>query len=109
VLAELDSGITHFSKQLAKNFIAFCAERHNLGANECKLLRGSETINTANCNAGFFLVVKRSHSNLKELIQIGTEDGDKLESFKKWGRSFFSETQNSPIEFQPTKFSVDKM
>jgi hypothetical protein len=53
--------------------------------------------------------VKCPYSNLEELIKIGTEDGNEFQTLEKRDRGFIGESQDTSIELQPTKFSVDKM
>jgi hypothetical protein len=46
---------------------------------------------------------------LEKLIKVGTEDGNKLQTLEKRNGGFIGEGQDTSIELQPTKFSVDKM
>jgi hypothetical protein len=73
------------------------------------LIRSGEPIDASNSNTRFFLVVKCTYSNLEELIKVGTEDGNEFQTFEKRNGAFVSEGQDTSIELQPTKFSVDKM
>jgi hypothetical protein len=72
------------------------------------LIRSGQPIDASNSDASFFLVVKCTYPNLKKLIEVGTEDGNKLQPLEKWDGSLIGESQDTSIELQPTKFSVDK-
>jgi hypothetical protein len=52
--------------------------------------------------------VEGAHSDLEELVQVGGENGDELESLQKWHRWILGECQYPAIEIQPTKFAVDE-
>src|SRR5215475_3105080 len=42
-----------------------------------------------------------SHPDHKEFVKIGTEDGEKLHTLKKWHAGVFGFLKNTSIEFKP--------
>jgi len=57
----------------------------------------------------FHLLLDSSDPNLKELIQVRTEDRKELDPLNKWLRRILRFLEHPAIEFQPAQLAVDEV
>ncbi len=55
------------------------------------------------------LLLQARDTDLEELVQVGGEDGEKLEAFEQWGRRIAGLFKYSAVELQPAQLTVDVM
>ena len=68
---------------------------------------GAETVGSVGVAAVFQQLLEGSHADFKKLVEVGADDGEKLESLEKWLSGILRLLQNPLVEFQPTEFPVD--
>ena len=67
----------------------------------------SESIQGQFSQTGTDLLFESSNALHEELIQIGTDNGDELESFQKRCALVLGLMQHAPVEFQPGQFTIE--
>jgi hypothetical protein len=54
------------------------------------------------------MVLQMGHPNHKKFVKIGTEDGEKLYTLKKWDAGVFGFRQNTSIELKPREIAINQ-
>src|SRR5262249_18062377 len=60
------------------------------------------------CPVASDTALQTSHSNHKEFVKIGAEDGEKLHALKNWHAWVFGLLQNASVELKPREVKVNQ-
>ena len=87
--------------------IALGQQLLDLTADRNKLRRRAHTVGSGFGRSGFDLSNQSGHADHEELVEVGTQDGEELQTFQQRIRFILRFIQNPMLKSEQAEFSID--
>ncbi len=104
---QMEIMLFEFPEHLGNSFSLLAHHVLNLATDEEQLLSRSQTAGVPPPDAGRLLLLEPRHTNHEELIEVGTDNGQELQSFAQRNVFGASLLKHAVIEFEPAQLAID--